>query len=244
MLRERPDRDARDEQRASSEGHDEDDGSPGRRQQSLERDPDERTDPAARLVDPIGSVAELVGAAGHLEQPEHRQRHHRPADHQLERAGGASLSQERDARRHEHDRHGVAAEAEQPAGKRLDAATERTGEVHVDGQTEQDRQADQSEPDELVLPAADRIAELGGGLIAPRSGTLRRRHVTDVARQPSPSPSWSSSSPVAPLVELLAGDVEPFLGVDFLAVDDDFFLEAPHVDMTSYTVPTRHHPRP
>jgi hypothetical protein len=50
--------------------------------------------------------------------------------------------------------------------------------------------------------------------------------------------------PAAPLVELLAGAVEPFLAVDFLAVDDDFFLEAPHVDMTSYTVPTRRHPRP
>jgi hypothetical protein len=50
--------------------------------------------------------------------------------------------------------------------------------------------------------------------------------------------------PAEPLVELLAGTVEPFLAVDFLAVDDDFFLEAPHVDMTSYTVPTRRHPRP
>jgi hypothetical protein len=47
----------------------------------------------------------------------------------------------------------------------------------------------------------------------------------------------------APLVELLAGAVEPFLAAEFLAVDD-FFLDAPHVDMTSYTVPTRHHPRP
>jgi hypothetical protein len=47
-----------------------------------------------------------------------------------------------------------------------------------------------------------------------------------------------------PLAELLAGAVEPFLAVDFLAVDGDFFLEAPHVDMTSYTVPTRHHRRP
>jgi hypothetical protein len=50
--------------------------------------------------------------------------------------------------------------------------------------------------------------------------------------------------PAAPLVELLAGAVEPFLGVDLLVLGDDFFLEAPHVDMTSYTVPTRHHPRP
>jgi hypothetical protein len=50
--------------------------------------------------------------------------------------------------------------------------------------------------------------------------------------------------PVAPLEELLADDVEPFLGVAFLALDDDFFLDAPHVDMTSYTVPTRCHPRP
>jgi len=45
-------------------------------------------------------------------------------------------------------------------------------------------------------------------------------------------------------VERLAGAVEPFLAVDFLAVDDGFFLEAPHVDMTSYTVPTHRHPRP
>jgi hypothetical protein len=50
--------------------------------------------------------------------------------------------------------------------------------------------------------------------------------------------------PAEPLVELFAGAVEPFLGVAFLAVDDDFFLEAPQVDMTSYTVPTRRHPRP
>jgi hypothetical protein len=49
--------------------------------------------------------------------------------------------------------------------------------------------------------------------------------------------------PAEPLVELLAGAVEPFLPVDFLAADDGFFLEAPHVDMTSYTVPTRRHPR-
>ena len=49
--------------------------------------------------------------------------------------------------------------------------------------------------------------------------------------------------PAEPLVELLAGADEPFLAVDFLEVDD-FFLEAPHVDMTSYTVPTRRHPRP
>jgi hypothetical protein len=49
--------------------------------------------------------------------------------------------------------------------------------------------------------------------------------------------------PAEPMVELLAGAVEPFLDLDFLAVDDDFFLEAPHVDMTSYTVPTRRHPR-
>lgn len=50
--------------------------------------------------------------------------------------------------------------------------------------------------------------------------------------------------PAEPLVELLVGADEPFLPADFLAVDDDFFLEAPHVDMTSYTVPTRRHPRP
>lgn len=50
--------------------------------------------------------------------------------------------------------------------------------------------------------------------------------------------------PAEPLVEPLAGAVEPFLDVAFLAFDDDFFLEAPHVDMTSYTVPTRRHHRP
>ena len=50
--------------------------------------------------------------------------------------------------------------------------------------------------------------------------------------------------PTEALAERLAGVVEPFLAVDFLAVDDDFFLEAPHVDMTSYTVPTRRHPQP
>jgi hypothetical protein len=31
---------------------------------------------------------------------------------------------------------------------------------------------------------------------------------------------------------------------DFLLVDDDRFLDAPHVDMTSYTVPTGRHPQP
>jgi hypothetical protein len=48
----------------------------------------------------------------------------------------------------------------------------------------------------------------------------------------------------APLGEVVAGAADRFLAVDFLAVDDDFFLEEPHVDMTSYTVPTRPHPQP
>ena len=47
--------------------------------------------------------------------------------------------------------------------------------------------------------------------------------------------------PLAAFPDVFDDVVEPFLGAGFLAADDDFFLEAPHVDMTSYTVPTGRH---
>jgi hypothetical protein len=68
--------------------------------------------------------------------------------------------------------------------------------------------------------------------------------VVELFAEPLVEPFAVELLPAEPLVELLAGVVEPFLAVDFLAGDVDFFLEAPHVDMTSYTVPTRRHPQP
>lgn len=46
------------------------------------------------------------------------------------------------------------------------------------------------------------------------------------------------------LLVVFADVVEPFLAADFLPADVDFFLEAPQVDMTSYTVPIVRHPQP
>ena len=49
----------------------------------------------------------------------------------------------------------------------LDAAAERTGEVEVDGQAEEDAAGDQADADELVLAALDGAAQLVGRLLAP-----------------------------------------------------------------------------
>ena len=59
------------------------------------------------------------------------------------------------------------ADADDPAQQQLDAATERAGEVEVQGQGDDDAGDDQGDADELVLAPADGPAQLvGGGLAA------------------------------------------------------------------------------
>ena len=125
-----------DQQRAASECSHEDHGGAGRPQECFEGYPDEGSDPAAGLVDAVGGIAELFGSPGDLQEAENRQRHHRPAEHELERTGGAPLAQERDTHGDEHDRDGVAAQAEQPAGQRFDPPSQWPREVHVHRQPE------------------------------------------------------------------------------------------------------------
>ena len=113
------------------------------------------------------------------------------------------LLHERDADATRRDRDDEPAEPGEPADQRLDAATERTGEVEVDRQPEQHADGDEPDADELVLAALDRLAQLGRGLVAPgarhRSG--RRR---TAARAPAAWPAraawtrwparWTSTS--------------------------------------------------
>jgi hypothetical protein len=67
-------------------------------------------------------------------------------------------------------------------------------------------------------------------------------------REPDPSGGVASRTLpdvfADPFALVLFPDASLLVVGDFLLVDDDRFLDAPHVDMTSYTVPTGCHPQP
>jgi hypothetical protein len=68
-----------------------------------------------------------------------------------------------------------------------------------------------------------------------RSSTLPDLACLDVDARP---PELPLPDPLpAPLPAVVLGAEDPFDDADFLLADEDRFLEAPHVDMTSYTVP-------
>ena len=103
----------------------------------------------------------------------------------------AALADQGDADGDQRDGHDEPTEPGEPADDGLDAATERTGQIEVDGQAQQHADGDEADPGELVLATLDRLAELGRG--------LPRRDVVDGDRPPSPAwpaaaSAWSSSS--------------------------------------------------
>ena len=69
---------------------------------------------------------------------------------------------ERDPDADEHQRDGEQPEPEDPGEQRVQAAAEWTGKVEERGQGEQQAADDEADADELVLAAADALAQLGG----------------------------------------------------------------------------------
>ena len=98
-----------------------------------------------------------------------------PADEQAHRARRLPAPHQRDAGGDQGHRDDEPADADDPAHEQLEPASERAGEVEVQGQRDDGAGDDQGDADELVLAAADGPAQLvGGGLAA---GRRRRRGV-------------------------------------------------------------------
>ena len=72
----------------------------------------------------------------------------------------ATLANQRDPDADEGDGHHVPAEPCEPADQRLDAATQRAGQVDVDRQADQQADGDERDAGELVLTTLDRVAQL------------------------------------------------------------------------------------
>ena len=98
--------------------------------------------PAPRAIRPafeqIDVGGEIVGPADDVQQTQRRRGDHRPTDSQPDRTRGSTSTDQRHADRHEHHRHRIATEPGEPAEQRLDATSQRTGEIEVHREPEQD----------------------------------------------------------------------------------------------------------
>ena len=127
---------------------------------------------------------------------------------------------ERDPDRDQHHRQHEAAEAGEPAEQLLDPATERSGQVQVDRQAEQQSATDETDADELVLTALDRPAKS----LCARARRFRAVLGGVASRTPPRfAPVVRDVRLVAPVPELVR-----FCGV---------FFDGPHVVMAAPTVP-------
>ena len=149
------------QQRAADARGDEHDDCPAGREQAAQRLADQRTDPSAGAAERVEVGHDLLGPAHDVQQAEQRQPEQSPAEARRNAAQALSLADQRGADGDEGDRHHVPAEAGEPADDGLDATAERTGEVEVDRQAEQDADGDEPDAGELVLAALHGLAELG-----------------------------------------------------------------------------------